>query len=177
MTVDKDPVILAAVEGGGTSFIVAVAELVENSTPKILHKLEIDSSHDKPFTTLAECAAFFEKHKPEKGYHSLGLATFGPVGLDKTKPTYGHILPTTPKQSWRNVDLLTPLEKACRGSRPIAIQVETDVNAPGMLLVLFLFSWTETSTSDLFLFLESPSRISFSEGKIIFSGIHNCWHR
>ena len=127
-----EPVILAAVEGGGTSFVIVIAELVPGSTPKILAREEVDSSHDDPLKTLDECCAFFEKLKPNEGYHALGLATFGPVGLDKSKTTYGHILSTTPKQSWRNVDLITPLAKACRGTRPLAVQVETDVNAPAL---------------------------------------------
>jgi fructokinase len=128
----KEPVIIAAVEGGGTSFVIVVAELVPGSTPKILVREEVDSSHDNPLKTLDECCAFFEKFKPSEGYHALGLATFGPAGLDKSKPTYGHILSTSPKQSWRNVDLITPLAKACRGTRPLAVQVETDVNAPAL---------------------------------------------
>jgi fructokinase len=126
----EDPVIIAAVEGGGTSFVVAVAELVNGSSPKILFRSEVDSSHDKPQQTLGECATFFRQHKPKDGYHALGIATFGPAGLVESRPTYGHILATSPKQSWRNVDLLTLLADACRGTRPLAVKVDTDVNAP-----------------------------------------------
>lgn len=129
----SEEVIVAAVEGGGTSFVIAVAKLVPHSTPQILYRHEVDSSHDQPGKTLSECAAFFQKHKPPEGYSALGIATFGPVGLDPSrKETYGRILSTSPKQSWRNVDFLTPLSEACRGtsSLPLPVKIETDVNAP-----------------------------------------------
>lgn len=127
---NKESIIIAAVEGGGTSFVVAVAELGEDRVPKILFRSEVDSSHDKPHKTLDECAAFFQQHKPKDGYHALGIATFGPVGLVESRPTYGKILSGSPKQPWRNVDFLTPLAKACRGRLPLAVKVDTDVNAP-----------------------------------------------
>jgi fructokinase len=130
----SEEIIIAAVEGGGTSFVVAVAKLVPHSTPKILHRHEVDSSHDQPGKTLSECAAFFQEHKPSQGYFALGIATFGPVGLDPSRTeTYGHILSTSPKKSWRNVDFLTPLSEACRGSRPLPVRIETDVNAPAFV--------------------------------------------
>jgi fructokinase len=134
-TTREEPILIAAVEGGGTSFVVAVAEipfLISITTDtKILYREEIDSSHDNPQQTLKECSAFFEKYKPSLGYHALGIATFGPVGLDRSKPEiYGHILKSSPKAQWRNVDFLTPLVQVCRGSRPLAIKIDTDVNAP-----------------------------------------------
>ena len=133
MTKTGDPIIVSAVEGGGTSFVVAVAELSAGK-PKILHRQEVDSSHDNPRQTLAECATFFEKHKPEGGYHALGIASFGPVGVnEKNEATYGCILATTPKATWRNVNLLEPLRKICQGSkRPLKVKVDTDVNAPAL---------------------------------------------
>lgn len=134
-TEDNEPVVVAAVEGGGTSFVVAVAQCHSGSStsPTILFRCEIDSGSGNPQKTLEECVKFFEEHKPSRGYHSLGVASFGPVGLDKTRPgTYGRILSGSPKKPWRNVDLLTPLAKACRGDRPLAVQIETDVNAPAV---------------------------------------------
>lgn len=132
-------VIIAAVEGGGTSFVLAVAKIraTRSSTsrtvadsPDILFRKEIDSSHDQPQQTLKECVDFFVTHKPKNGYASLGIATFGPVGLDPTRKTYGCILGSSPKRAWRNVDFLRPLSNACRGSQPLAVKIETDVNAP-----------------------------------------------
>lgn len=126
-----DPVIVAAVEGGGTSFVVAIAAL-EDGKREILHRTEVDSSHDRPQQTLKECADFLKQHKPSRGYHALGLATFGPVGLNPSRSDYGCILPTSPKASWRRVNLVQPLQRACRGSRQLVVRVETDVNAPAL---------------------------------------------
>ena len=131
------PILVAAVEGGGTSFVVAIAELLPAGNVQILHKLEVDSTRDNPQETLAECASFFERHKPDGGYHALGIASFGPVGVlknnDKSSATYGCILATTPKANWRNVNLIEPLRKACQGSkRRLKVKVDTDVNAPAL---------------------------------------------
>lgn len=129
--------IFVAIEGGGTSFRLAVCQLASDAAasgePTILARTEIDSSHDNPQKTLLDCVDFLLTHKPHSGYDSLGLATFGPVGvLPHKEETYGRILPTTPKPAWKGVDLLTPLQKACQGEAPLAIKIETDVNAPAL---------------------------------------------
>lgn len=133
---------IAAVEGGGSTFRLAVAEVRSASSSssnaaaapsKILARTEIDSSHDNPHQTLLDCVDFLLTHKPECGYDALGIATFGPVGVRAhEKETYGCILQTTPKPAWKGVDLLTPLKRACQGDAHLAILVDTDVNAPAL---------------------------------------------
>lgn len=149
-------VLLAAVEGGGSSFRVVVFQvdpsaltspssdpfvgsistLENNTAPNIIARDEFDSSHDStPQETLQKCCAFFEKHKPLTGYAALGIAIFGPVGVhDNQLETYGRILSSSPKTIWRNVDFLTPLRQACQAStgEPLPVLVETDVNAPAL---------------------------------------------
>lgn len=129
----------AAVEGGGTSFKVVVCQEEdfddnEPSTimPKIIHRYEVSCVNQTPDKILEDCSRFLKEHGP---YRSLGIATFGPVGLDVNKPeSYGHILSSSPKAAWRQVDFLTPLRDAClsvNGSDPtLHVAVETDVNAP-----------------------------------------------
>ena len=130
---DSDPILIAAVEGGGTSFVVAVAD-VSDGNVQILISKEVVTSNDNPNQTLAECASFFEQHKPDGGYHALGIASFGPVGVNDKKPvTYGSILATTPKAAWRNTSLINPLRKACEGpKRTLKVKIDTDVNAPAL---------------------------------------------
>lgn len=130
---DNTPVLVAAVEGGGTTFVVAVAELGGGPTPKIHHRKEIDSSKNAQ-QTLANCVKFFQQHKPAGGYHALGIASFGPVGVKETEPNdYGSILGSSPKESWRNVNLLKPLKEACEGpARELKVKIDTDVNAPAL---------------------------------------------
>ena len=124
---------IAAVEGGGTSFVVAIAELIENnqnnededtttttttlsSTIRILDKMEIDSSHSDPHRTLDECAVFLRRYSHDPSYRlvALGVAMFGPFGVDpQNHATYGRILASTPKQQWRSIDVVSPLRAAC----------------------------------------------------------------
>ena len=62
--------------------------------------------------------------------HYTGVATFGPVGLKPDSVQYGCILQGSPKAAWRNINLLEPFAKACKGSKSLAVKIETDVNAP-----------------------------------------------
>jgi fructokinase len=155
-------IVVAAVEGGGTSFKVAVVRLhllspsssSASSSPssssrsssdyrvEILHRHEFSSDAD-PHWCLHQCAAFFRTHKPPQGgYRALGVACFGPLGLHPNTPTYGQILPSSPKAIWRNVDILTPLAEACRTNyddgvtvthEELAVRIDTDVNAPALV--------------------------------------------
>lgn len=149
-TTKSKTITVAAVEGGGTSFRLAVCQFQDDvnsntydhtsslpPTVVIKAQAQVDSSHDRPQETLAQCAAFFREHLPNPGnsgslsYDGLGIATFGPVGLSRDhSKTYGHILSTTPKASWRNIDIVTPLQAACGCISNDQILVETDVNAP-----------------------------------------------
>ncbi|CAB9509127.1 ROK family [Seminavis robusta] len=153
----ESPAVIAAVEAGGTSFVVAICHHVSSNTnatdnnnnnlPTIIARHQVDSSHDNPAQTLDECCAFLKQHKPPNGYHALGIASFGPLGVHVDRPdTYGKILASTPKAHWRHVDLLTPLRAACQGTLPLKIKVDTDVNAPAMAEHLLLSS-TSSSTS------------------------------
>ena len=89
-----------------------------------------------------------------KRYTSLGIATFGPAGVDPSSvATYGTILSGTPKKAWRGIDLVTPFATACgipstsdvngvdgnissssssSSSRRKWVGFDTDVNAPAL---------------------------------------------
>jgi fructokinase len=138
--------IVAAVEGGGTTFEVAIAD-ISSGNYDIINRCTVVTSHENPSSTISECANFLEKHKPDGGYHSLGIACFGPLGVnEKDTTSYGSILMTSPKVSWRGVNLLQPLQLACQGSkRQLRVAVDTDVNAPAM--AEFLMRKNEEITS------------------------------
>ncbi|GAX21722.1 fructokinase [Fistulifera solaris] len=124
---EEDTYWIAAVEAGGTSFHVAICQVT--ARPTIVHRTEI-SSDQAPHVTLEACAAFLQQFSYP--YRALGIATFGPVGLRPEHPdTYGRILSTSPKEAWRNVDIVTPLREACSSNNPhLKVRLETDVNAP-----------------------------------------------
>lgn len=83
---DADAV-FAAIEGGGTTFVCAIAK---GDPDNIIERVEFATT--TPEETIAKCAAFLRA----RAYDALGVATFGPVDLRRGSPTYGFIT-TTPK--------------------------------------------------------------------------------
>jgi fructokinase len=106
------------IEAGGTKFVLGVA-----SADRQIH-----ASTQIPTTTPAETIAamldWLDQHGP---FAAIGLATFGPVELDRHSPSWGHIL-NTPKPGWSHSDLAGPL--AGRFACPVA--VDTDVNGAAL---------------------------------------------
>ncbi|GAM23518.1 hypothetical protein SAMD00019534_066930, partial [Acytostelium subglobosum LB1] len=86
----------AGVEAGGTSFTVAIA----TGTPgNIVDRVSI------PTTTPDETRDNVLAWLRQKKFSSLGVASFGPVDLDRDSSTYGYIT-TTPKPGWANTNIL-----------------------------------------------------------------------
>ena len=64
----------------------------------------------------------------------MGVASFGPVCLDRTSPNYGNIT-TTPKQAWQHFPLLRKLNEGFgfdSEERREKVFFDTDVNVPAM---------------------------------------------
>jgi fructokinase len=110
--------ILAAVEGGGTTWVCAIAH---DDPTNIVERAEFPTT--TPAETLGKCCDWLRT----RTYDALGVATFGPVDLNKSSPTYGYIT-TTPKPGWKNTDVLGPL---C-ALRKVPFLFDTDVNAPAL---------------------------------------------
>lgn len=110
---------LAAVEGGGTTFVVALGT---GDPLNILEKVEI-TTKPSPADTLDAVVAWLS----EREYDALGVACFGPVDLDTASPTWGHIT-TTPKPGWQNTDVMGRL----MAIRKAPCLFDTDVNAPAL---------------------------------------------
>ena len=87
------------IEAGGTKFVCAVGE-----TPQAI-QASTSIPTTTPTATLNQVITFFRSYPIQR----LGLATFGPIDLDRDSPTYGYIL-STPKLAWQGcpiVDILT----------------------------------------------------------------------
>lgn len=136
------PALIAALEGGGTTFLVTVALLRDHNSNETLPNTEFEILHQEsikttsPSETLEKASSFFRKHCPEQGYDALGICTFGPVAVNpKSDSTYGKILSGSPKKEWREVNILEPILNACSSmdglKRPL-FRVDTDVNAPAL---------------------------------------------
>lgn len=111
---------IAGVELGGTKSIAIVAvdgRVVEQAA----------FATDAPSRTLPLLGDWLAQRAPGDGFAGLGIATFGPVRLDRAEPDFGHIL-VTPKLGWTGADLVEHL--AARLRCPVVI--DTDVNAAAM---------------------------------------------
>lgn len=104
---------IGALEGGGTKMVLAVGD----ETGKIFDRISIPT--ETPEITVPKMIDYFKKADIE----ALGIATFGPIDLDKSSKTYGYIT-TTPKLAWANYDLVG----AFRKELDIPIAFDTDVN-------------------------------------------------
>lgn len=108
----------AAVEGGGTTFVCAIAV---GSPENIVERASFPTT--TPEETLGKCRAWLS----EREFDSLGIATFGPVDPKVGSKTYGYIT-ATPKPGWQNTDVVGFLTRGL--SAPF--QFDTDVNAPAL---------------------------------------------
>jgi len=125
MSESKREAIMGAIEAGGTKFVCAVASGAEG---ELLERVQFPTGDD-PAELMATVVDWFANQEERYGkFASLGIASFGPVDIDETSPTYGYIT-STPKPGWRDSDLLGPLRKAFPG-RPIGF--DTDVNGAGL---------------------------------------------
>jgi fructokinase len=107
----------AGVELGGTKCVCTLAR----SHEEILDQRVIPTA--APVETLGAIAAVLR----EWDYRALGIASFGPIDLDRTSPTYGQIR-NSPKRGWDGIDVVSPL--AAIGATPVAL--DTDVNGAAL---------------------------------------------
>lgn len=114
---------LIGIELGGTNSKIALIEFKPNekgdlSVPVIIKKKEIKTS--TPEETLGSLASFMEEFE----YEAIGIASFGPLNLNKKDPGFGTVT-STPKPGWQNFKMLDYLSK----SIPKQISIDTDVGA------------------------------------------------
>ncbi|MGL4420300.1 MAG: ROK family protein [Gemmataceae bacterium] len=116
----------AAVEAGGTKFVVALGV---SGTSQVLARATFPTG-DAPAATLAAVIQWLQDQALRHGpFSRLGIASFGPIDLNPKSPTYGFIT-TTPKLAWQQTDLLTPFHQAF-GSIPIGFDTDTNAAALG----------------------------------------------
>ena len=110
------------IEAGGTKFVCAVAD----SGRRWLSRTRIPTGH--PDQTIGAMLDFMLKCQEQHGQlTSLGIASFGPIELDRSRSNWGSIV-DTPKPNWSDVSLVAPLQNAFS----IPIGLDTDVNAAAL---------------------------------------------
>ncbi|MDH6365176.1 fructokinase [Enterococcus sp. PF1-24] len=102
------------IEAGGTKFVCAVAD----EKLQIIEKVSFPT--EAPEKTLQQVIDFFKKY-PIK---SLGIGSFGPIGINPQNENYGYVL-ATPKKGWTDFNFLGTLKKIF----DIPMVWTTDVNA------------------------------------------------
>jgi fructokinase len=106
---------LGAIEAGGTKFVLAAGQAPDRITAR--HTIPTRD----PATTLAEAAEWLAG---QGGLTAMGIASFGPIELDRTSPRWGFIT-TTPKPGWADCDIAGHFAQALS----VPVGFDTDVNA------------------------------------------------
>ena len=112
--------LVAGVELGGTK---ALAVLACGAT--ILERARFETT--TPAATLGRLRAQLESWRHAQGFSALGIASFGPIGLDRQAASFGRIL-ATPKPGWSGAAVAELLSEGldCPWS------IDTDVNAAAL---------------------------------------------
>jgi fructokinase len=115
--------LLAGVELGGTKCVC----LIGTGPDDIRAKISIPTGEDSEMT-LGRIETTLRGWGIEHGaIAALGIASFGPLDLDRTSAQYGSIS-TTSKPGWRNTDLVRRLARVF----PVPVGFDTDVNAAAL---------------------------------------------
>ncbi|MCV3295895.1 MAG: fructokinase ScrK [Oenococcus sp.] len=111
LTEDK---LLGSIEAGGTKFVCAVAgddfNIIDQETFKTTN----------PAETMGKTIAFFQKFNVA----SIGIGSFGPIGIKENRPDYGFIT-KTPKVGWSDFDFVGSLKATIN----VPVFFTTDVNS------------------------------------------------
>lgn len=112
--------LIFGLELGGTKCLALRAE-----GHRIIECVSIPTTD--PETTLGAVDALFVRWSAQRPPDALGIASFGPVGVDRRRPDWGFVL-KTPKPDWTGVDI------AGRYRRLLGVDIgfDTDVNAAAM---------------------------------------------
>jgi len=113
--------VFGAVEGGGTKFVC----MVGTSPSDVVDEITIPTTD--PVETIGEVIAFFQRPRPDVQLMAVGVATFGPIGLDPNQSTYGCVLKST-KEHWSGARILAPL------SRRLGVPLGWDTDVNGSVL-------------------------------------------
>jgi fructokinase len=115
--------LLAGVELGGTKCVC----LIGTGPDDIREQIAIPTGGDAN-DTLSQIESILRQWNTSRGpIAALGIASFGPVDLDRASARYGSIT-STAKPGWRNTDVARRLAKLF----PVPVGFDTDVNGAAL---------------------------------------------
>jgi fructokinase len=106
------------VEAGGTKFVLGVAR--DKDSIEATTRIETTT----PAETIGRVLDWFAG---QGALSAIGVASFGPLELDKASPDWGHIT-DTPKPHWSGADIAGPLMRAFN----CPAVIDTDVNGAAL---------------------------------------------
>jgi len=110
------------IEAGGTKFVCSVG----TGPDDLRAEVTIATARD-PQETIGAAITFFEEQGRAEPLTAIGIASFGPIDLDRRSNTYGYIT-STPKPGWRFADLVGPVRRAFN----CPVGFDTDVNGAAL---------------------------------------------
>jgi len=107
------------IEAGGTKFVLGIADEAGNLSAR--HQIPTTT----PEATIGASLAWFQAQGLNPA--AIGIASFGPLDLNRASPSWGHVT-KTPKPHWDGADLAGPFARAFG----CPVGVETDVNGAAL---------------------------------------------
>lgn len=113
--------LLGGIEAGGTKIVCAVGDAADPRA--IVARTQFPTT--TPAETLGRCLEFFDAHATD--LLAIGIASFGPIDVHPTSPTYGYVTTTT-KPGWSHTNFRGPIVERFG----VPVEFDTDVNGAAL---------------------------------------------
>lgn len=159
-----NPALVGAIEAGGTKFVCGVGS---GPGDELRSRAEFPTTDDSA-RVLAQVCAWFEAQQRTHGkLDAIGIASFGPVDLDRASTTYGFIT-SSPKPGFRDTDIVGALRRVFPD---VPIGFDTDVNGAG----LGEFTWGNARGLEDFVYITIGTGIGaggMAGGRLLHGLVH-----
>jgi len=109
------------VETGGTKMVCAIVSGPDQVSD------EVRFPTTTPAENIPQIIEFLQRHHQEHPLAAVGIGSFGPIVLDRTRSDYGSVAPTT-KPGWSNAPVVAPIQAALQ----IPVGFDLDVTTAGL---------------------------------------------